>query len=79
MKNKNEEVGSIGKFDIESKFWKTLLTIVAVALIFLGPTYITYALTALNVAYLTSLIVGIAVFAVGIALLIYLIMKKVIK
>ena len=78
MKNKVEEDGSVGKFDINSKFWKTLLTIVAVALIFLGPTYMTYALTALNVAYLTSLLIGIAAFAAGIALLIYLIMKKVI-
>jgi len=78
MKTKNEEEGSIGKFDINSKFWKSLLTIVSVALIFLGPTYITYALTALNVAYLTSLIIGIVMFAVGIALLIYLISKKVI-
>ncbi len=78
MKTKNEEEGSIGKFDINSKFWKSLLTIVSVALIFLGPTYLTYALTALNVAYLTSLIIGIVMFAVGIALLIYLISKKVI-
>ena len=78
MKTKNEEEGSIGKFDINSKFWKSLLTIVSVALIFLGPTYITYALTVLNVAYLTSLIIGIVMFAVGIALLIYLISKKVI-
>ena len=78
MKTKNEEEGSIRKFDINSKFWKSLLTIVSVALIFLGPTYITYALTALNVAYLTSLIIGIVMFAVGIALLIYLISKKVI-
>jgi|OpeIllAssembly_1097287.scaffolds.fasta_scaffold458263_1 hypothetical protein len=78
MKTKNEEEGSIGKFDINSKFWKSLLTIVSVSLIFLGPTYITYALTALNVAYLTSLIIGIVMFAVGIALLIYLISKKVI-
>jgi len=78
MKDKNEEVGSIGKFDLNTKFWKTLLTITAVALIFLGPTYLTYALTVLNVAYLTSLIIGIVTFAIGIALLIYLIKEKVI-
>jgi hypothetical protein len=78
MKTKTEDDGSIRKFDLNSRFWKSLLTIVAVALIFLGPTYITYALTVLNVAYLTSLIMGIVVFAIGIVLLIYLIKRKVI-
>lgn len=78
MKTKTEDDGSIRKFDLNSRFWKSLLTIVAVALIFLGPTYITYALTVLNVAYLMSLIMGIVVFAIGIVLLIYLIKRKVI-
>ncbi len=79
MKSKNKEDVSTGAFDMNSKFWRTLLTIVAVALILLGPTYLTYGLTVLNVAYLTSLIIGIVVFFVGIGLLAYLIRKKVVS
>ncbi|HII85972.1 TPA: hypothetical protein HA273_05295 [Candidatus Bathyarchaeota archaeon] len=78
MRNKNEENGGIGKFDLNSKFWRSFLTIVAVALIFAGPTYLTYALNALNMSYLISVAVGIVMFAVGIVLLVYLIKKKVI-
>ena len=64
--------------DLNSKFWRTFLTLIAVVLIFAGPTYVTYALNALNIAYLASVIVGIVLFAVGLVLLFYLIRKKVI-
>lgn len=78
MKEKNKENGEIGKFDLNSKFWKSFLTIVAVALIFIGPTYLTYALNMLNISYIVSVALGLAVFAVGIILLIYLIKRKVV-
>jgi len=78
MKDKNKESGSSGMFNLNSKFWKTFLTIVAVILIFAGPTYVTYALNALNIGYLASVLVGVALFAVGLVLLFYLIRKKVI-
>ena len=78
MKDENEGSGSSRMLDLNSKFWRTFLTLIAVVLIFAGPTYVTYALNALNIAYLASVIVGIVLFAVGLVLLFYLIRKKVI-
>ena len=65
-------------FDLSSKFWRAFLTIVAVTLIFAGPTYVTYVLNALNIGYSVSVIVGVAMLAVGMVLLFFLIRKKVI-
>jgi hypothetical protein len=78
MKEENDENGDSGMFDLSLKFWKTFLTIVAVALIFAGPTYVTYALNAMNVAYAVSVAVGVAMLVVGLLLLFYLIRKKVV-
>ena len=63
---------------IESKFTKVALTIVAVLLIFVGPTYIPYLLASAGVEYFASIGVGAALFIVGLVLLVYLIRKKVI-
>ncbi len=76
MKDENEESGDSGMFNLSSKFWRTFLTIVAVVLIFAGPTYVTYALNALNIAYSLAVVVGIALLAVGLVILFYLIRKK---
>jgi len=78
MKDENEGSGSSGMLDLNSKFWRTFLTLIAFVLIFAGPTYVTYVLNALDIAYLASVIVGIVLFAVGLVLLFYLIRKKVI-
>jgi hypothetical protein len=65
---------------IDSKFMKVALTIVAVFLIFVGPTYIPYLLSeVLKVDYIAAIAVGAVLFIVGLVLLIYLIRKKVIQ
>lgn len=76
MKDENEDSEDLGMFD--SKFWRTSITIVAVILIFAGPTYFTYALNALNIPYLASVLVGVAMLVLGVVLLFLLIRKKVI-
>lgn len=77
MTEKNEDVQVSG---IESKFMKVVLTIVAVFLIFVGPTYIPYLLSdILHVDYVASIAVGAVLFIVGLGLLVYLIRKKVIE
>jgi len=76
MTETNEDVEVSG---IESKFTKVALTIVAVLLIFVGPTYIPYLLSkVIGVEYYASIGVGAALFIVGLMMLIYLIRKKVI-
>jgi hypothetical protein len=75
----NDESNNIGKFDVSSKFWRVLLVIVAVFLIFAGPTYISYLLfNILNVNYFASIVSGFALFIVGLFLMWILIRKKII-
>ena len=76
MSEDNENIEESG---IESKFTRIALTIVSVLLIFVGPTYIPYLLSSvLGVDYFASIGLGIVLFIVGIAMLVYLIRKKVI-
>jgi hypothetical protein len=73
-KNENVQVSSI-----DSKLMKIVLTVVAVFLIFVGPTYIPYLLSdILHVDYVASVAVGAVLFIVGLLVLVYLIRKKVI-
>jgi hypothetical protein len=70
---------SAGMFNMDSKFMRTTLVIVAVLLIFAGPTYIPYVLSnILHLDYFASVIVGLALLVAGIGLLWFLIHKKVI-
>ena len=70
---------SSGMFDMNSPFMKTTLVIVAVLLIFSGPTYISYVLNGiLGVNYVASVVVGFALLVVGLVLLWFLIRKKII-
>ncbi len=78
MKDKSKESNDSGMFNLDSKFWKTFLTISAVVLIFAGPTYVTYVLSSLDISYLVSVFAGIVLLAIGIVLLLYLVQKKVI-
>jgi hypothetical protein len=72
--NVEMEVGS------ESKFTKIALTLVAVLLIFVGPTYVPYLMfDVAKIDYFASIGVGAALFIVGLVMLIYLIRKKVIS
>jgi hypothetical protein len=75
----NDENNDVGKFDVSSKFWRVLLMITAVLLIFAGPTYISYLLfNILNVNYVASVVSGFALFIVGLLLMWFLIRKKII-
>jgi hypothetical protein len=75
----NDESNDVGKFDVSSKFWRVLLMIAAVFLIFAGPTYISYLLAnILNVNYVASIVSGFALFIVGLFLMWFLIRKKII-
>jgi hypothetical protein len=75
----NDESNSVGRFDVSSKFWRVLLVIVAVFLIFAGPTYFSYLLfNILNVNYVASIVSGFALFIVGLFLMWFLIRKKII-
>jgi len=75
----NDESNNVGRFDVSSKFWRVLLVIVAVFLIFAGPTYISYLLfNILNVNYVASIVSGFALFIVGLFLMWFLIRKKII-
>jgi hypothetical protein len=69
------------KLDLNSKFWKTFLTILAVFLTFAGPTYIVYVvfLKILNMDYIVSMASGFAIFIAGLMLIWYLIKRKVIS
>jgi hypothetical protein len=70
---------SAGMFDLNSKFMRTALVIVAVLLIFAGPTYVPYVMNGiLKVDYVASVIVGIVLLVAGIGLLWFLVRKKII-
>ncbi len=70
---------SSSMIDLESKFWRTSLLIIAVFLVFAGPTYVPYALSdILKVNYIASIVTGGVLLIVGLLLLWFLIRKKVI-
>jgi len=75
----NDENNDVGKFDVSSKFMRVLLVVVAVFLIFAGPTYFSYLLSdILNVNYVASIVSGFALFIAGLLLMWFLIRKKII-
>jgi hypothetical protein len=64
---------------MSTKFGKVLMTIVAVFLIFAGPTYVIYGLAIIiKVDLAASLAVGFVLFVIGLFLMRYLIQKKII-
>jgi hypothetical protein len=70
---------SSGMFDVNSRFMKTTLVIVAVLLIFAGPTYVPFVLSnILSLNYVASVLVGLALLIVGLVLLWFLVRKKII-
>ena len=65
---------------LESKFWRVLLLLVAVVLIFGGPTYFVYVLVgAADLSQVYAVIAGFVLFVVGLVLLWYLIRNKVVS
>ena len=80
MATMTEDSENVQVSGFESKFVKVAMTIVAVFLIFIGPTYIPYLLAdVLKVDYIASIAIGAVLFIVGLVILIYLIRKKVIQ
>jgi hypothetical protein len=76
----NSENKSVGGFDLNSKFMRLLLILVAALLIFAGPTYVPYLLTGLlDVNQAASMVFGVVLLIVGLALMWYLIRKKIIE
>lgn len=72
--NENVEVSGI-----ESKFTRIALTLVAVFLIFVGPTYIPYLMVnVVGMEYVASIGVGLVLFVLGIVMLFFLVRKKVV-
>jgi hypothetical protein len=64
---------------MSTKFGKVLMTIIAVFLVFAGPTYVIYGLAIIiKVDLAASLAVGFVLFIIGLFLMRYLIQKKII-
>jgi hypothetical protein len=77
---KEEQKSESSSLNLSSKFLRTLLIVLAVLLIFAGPTYVVYVLlNVLDLSYLVSMGFGFGLFIVGFMLLLYLIKKGVIK
>jgi hypothetical protein len=74
-----DESNNVGRFDVSSKFWRIFLVVVAVFLIFAGPTYVSYLLyIILNVNYIASVVSGFVLFIIGFLLMLFLVRKKII-
>lgn len=79
MSEIDDESNNGGRFNVSSKFWRVALVLVAVLLIFVGPTYFSYLLNIiLNVNYIASVASGFALFIIGFLLLLFLLRKKII-
>jgi len=77
MTEDNENIQVSG---LDSKFMKVAMTVVAVFLMFIGPTYIPFLLSdVLKADYIASIGIGAVLFVLGFVVLIYLIRKKVIQ
>jgi uncharacterized membrane protein HdeD (DUF308 family) len=75
----SEDNDNIEVSGIESKFTRVALIIIAVSLIFIGPTYIPYLLSnTLGFEYFASIVIGALLFISGLVMIVYLIRKKVI-
>ncbi|MCK4474449.1 hypothetical protein KAU30_01295 [Candidatus Bathyarchaeota archaeon] len=78
-KGKSESKASL-RLDLSSRFWKAFLAILAAFLTFVGPTYMVYLfLNVLDLSYAVSMISGFILFVAGLALIWYLIKRKIIS
>jgi len=79
VKTKSEDK-SVGGFDLNSKFMRVFLVLVAALLVFAGPTYVPYVLTdLLHVNQVAAVVFGFVLLVMGLALMWYLIRKKIIE
>ncbi|MGA9388124.1 MAG: hypothetical protein WBV70_04790 [Candidatus Bathyarchaeia archaeon] len=70
--------GSSGSSRIDVRFRNALLVAAAGLLTFGGP-YVVYVLTRLKMSMILSVVSGFAIFAIGLALIMYLIKKNIIS
>ena len=67
------------RLNLDSKFWKTFMIVLAAFLTFAGPTYVIYALiNILKIDYFVSMASGFILFLAGLVLIWYLMKKKII-
>ena len=72
--------GNTGGFDLNSKFMRIFLVLVAALLVFAGPTYVPYLLgDVLKISAAIAIAFGLVLLILGLALMWYLIRKKVIE
>jgi len=65
--------------ELNSTFWKVFLIILAVLLMFAGPTYLVLILiNALNINYGISMVIGFTLFLLGLFIMFFLIRRKII-
>ena len=77
---KKDSSGKSLKLDLRSKFWKVSLMVLAALLTFAGPTYVVLMLlNVIEINYAVSMVTGFILFIVGLALIWYLIKKKIIS
>jgi uncharacterized membrane protein len=75
----NQENQTIDTGFLNSKFGRTLLTIISVVLIFAGPTYVIYGLAVILKANLVaSFAVGFVLLIVGLVMMRYLVKKNIV-
>ena len=75
----NDEIKTMDDTFMGSKFGKVVMTILAVFLVFAGPTYIVYGLAVVvKMDLAASFGVGFVLFIVGMVLMRYLTKKKII-
>jgi len=80
MSKENQQAATSGKLSLNSRFLKLLLVILAAFLVFVGPTYGVYVLLhAVHVRFFVSEGLGIISFGAGLALVWFLIRKKIIS
>ena len=76
MKDDEENVSVTG---IYSKFWRISLVILSMLLVFVGPTYVPYAMSnVLKINYFASISIGLILFIAGMGFILFLIRKKLI-
>ncbi|MEM3581581.1 MAG: hypothetical protein QXQ64_10070 [Candidatus Bathyarchaeia archaeon] len=71
--------GKTARFDLNSRFWRVLLTLLSALLTFGGPYLVLVLFRALDLSYVISVISGLIVFLIGLTLMLFLIKRKVIS
>jgi hypothetical protein len=80
MTEEKPEAKSPSRLDLDSKFWRTFLVVLAALLTFAGPTYMVYVLiNVLQIDYAISMVSGLVLFVLGLVLIRYLIRNKAIS